>query len=185
MPYKDPVKRKEYQQQYQKRWYLDHKDARSLQIAEYAASHKSDSARRSAVYRKRHPDRIAVYKNSDFCSKSSKKYYIEHKTEVDKRNKIYYTTHKDLWREKTRRRYANSLGCRVKKSHYKDLYTNHPYCTYCGKALAWEQAEIDHYVPLSKGGVHEDSNLRIACKTCNRSKHAKLPEKFLASAKEV
>ena len=40
-------------------------------------------------------------------------------------------------------------------------------CTYCG---ATENIEIDHVVPLARGGKHEASNLAPACGFCNRSK---------------
>lgn len=40
---------------------------------------------------------------------------------------------------------------------------------------------VDHYVPLSKGGAHELSNLVIACGPCNRHKQAKDPYEFAQS----
>lgn len=44
-------------------------------------------------------------------------------------------------------------------------------CLYCG---ATERIEIDHVVPLSRGGKHEDANLAPACRRCNASKGNKL-----------
>jgi 5-methylcytosine-specific restriction endonuclease McrA len=52
-------------------------------------------------------------------------------------------------------------------------------CYWCGKKCA-RNHEVDHYVPLSRGGEHELSNLVIACKSCNRRKSAKDPEQFRA-----
>ena len=43
----------------------------------------------------------------------------------------------------------------------------------CGNA-----SQIDHYMPLSKGGRHELDNLVIACVLCNRRKNARHPEEF-------
>jgi 5-methylcytosine-specific restriction endonuclease McrA len=40
-------------------------------------------------------------------------------------------------------------------------------CTYCGTADA---TEIDHIVPLARGGTDEFENLAPACKPCNCSK---------------
>ncbi|GGY88954.1 HNH endonuclease [Streptomyces nitrosporeus] len=44
-------------------------------------------------------------------------------------------------------------------------------CVYCdcsfGQMVA---AEVDHIVPLAKGGLHEWSNLAPACAWCNRAK---------------
>lgn len=36
--------------------------------------------------------------------------------------------------------------------------------------------EIDHVIPLSKGGAHSYANVQLSHRRCNRSKGAKLPE---------
>ncbi|MEW1551403.1 HNH endonuclease [Streptomyces tsukubensis] len=44
-------------------------------------------------------------------------------------------------------------------------------CSYCDAAFGQTVvAEIDHVIPLAKGGLHEWSNLAPACRECNRSK---------------
>jgi 5-methylcytosine-specific restriction endonuclease McrA len=52
-------------------------------------------------------------------------------------------------------------------------------CHWCG--VQCKQCEIDHIVPLSRGGKHERSNLTIACPTCNRKKGARCPVEFAQS----
>ena len=54
-------------------------------------------------------------------------------------------------------------------------------CYWCGSKCDGS-FHVDHYVPLSKGGRHEESNLVIACRDCNYRKHAKDP---LVFAREV
>ena len=51
-------------------------------------------------------------------------------------------------------------------------------CFYCRKSIADRKFDVDHYIPLSKGGKNEPSNIVLACPTCNNSKHAKLPSEF-------
>jgi len=51
-------------------------------------------------------------------------------------------------------------------------------CFYCERMLLVAERTIDHYVPTSKGGKHEASNLRIACGPCNSAKGDKLPGEF-------
>lgn len=46
-------------------------------------------------------------------------------------------------------------------------------CVLCGSTY---KLEIDHFIPYSKGGLHEIENLRVLCKPCNRKKHNKMPE---------
>ena len=53
-------------------------------------------------------------------------------------------------------------------------------CYWCGAKCA-KAFHIDHYVPLSKGGKHEASNLVVACPPCNAKKRAKDPLEFAAS----
>jgi len=43
-------------------------------------------------------------------------------------------------------------------------------CTGCG---TWEALSVDHIVPESRGGSHEDDNLQTLCKPCNSSKGTK------------
>jgi 5-methylcytosine-specific restriction endonuclease McrA len=43
-------------------------------------------------------------------------------------------------------------------------------CAYCASPAA----EMDHVIPLSRGGRHDISNIAPACTSCNRSKAARL-----------
>lgn len=47
-------------------------------------------------------------------------------------------------------------------------------CNWCDCPLNSDNREIDHVVPISRGGFHRKSNLVAACGRCNRSKGAKL-----------
>jgi hypothetical protein len=43
-------------------------------------------------------------------------------------------------------------------------------CQHCGKHLRDDEVEIDHKIPVSKGGSSEEHNLRLTCFDCNRDK---------------
>ncbi|MGI5404177.1 HNH endonuclease [Streptomyces sp. CA-135486] len=44
-------------------------------------------------------------------------------------------------------------------------------CTYCDASFTeMVVAEVDHIVPLARGGVHEWFNLTPSCRECNRLK---------------
>ena len=65
---------------------------------------------------------------------------------------------------------TNELRERIKK---RDNYT----CCICGNSIYNEPnllLEIDHIIPISKGGKTEESNLQTLCWKCNRSKSAKI-----------
>ena len=61
------------------------------------------------------------------------------------------------------------------RTHIKerDNYT----CCNCGNSVYKEPnllLEIDHIIPISKGGLTQESNLQTLCWKCNRNKGAKL-----------
>jgi len=59
-------------------------------------------------------------------------------------------------------------------------------CPYCGKEQyrvgIRDKIEIDHFVPISKGGQDVPWNLIPVCKECNRRKRDRLPSDFLQPA---
>ena len=68
-------------------------------------------------------------------------------------------------------------------------YWNDGYCTYCGKKVAitnygtvYERGawEVDHWIPLSRGGTDDLDNLCPACVDCNREKGTMTGDEFNA-----
>lgn len=54
-------------------------------------------------------------------------------------------------------------------------------CYICGKTTySKSERQVDHVVPLAKGGTHTIDNVRIACKHCNLSKRDMPLEEFIA-----
>lgn len=49
----------------------------------------------------------------------------------------------------------------------RDNYT----CQVCGKHLLDNEVEFDHIIPLSRGGISEEHNIRLTCFNCNRDKN--------------
>lgn len=50
-------------------------------------------------------------------------------------------------------------------------------CWWCGKRLKGEY-DVDHRIPLARGGSNGPDNIVISCKACNNSKGAKLPSEW-------
>jgi 5-methylcytosine-specific restriction endonuclease McrA len=53
-------------------------------------------------------------------------------------------------------------------------------CAYCGSK---ERIELDHVIPISKGGTHTKDNVVPACRTCNATKCDKPLEQFMTKLK--
>jgi 5-methylcytosine-specific restriction endonuclease McrA len=49
-------------------------------------------------------------------------------------------------------------------------------CTYCGRSSSEDgvKLEVDHIIPVAKGGKNTEENLTTACYECNRGKNTKL-----------
>lgn len=57
-------------------------------------------------------------------------------------------------------------------------------CALTGRKLT-EEAELDHIVPVSRGGTHKLPNLQWLCREANRAKRELTDEEFVAFASEV
>jgi hypothetical protein len=53
-------------------------------------------------------------------------------------------------------------------------------CAWCGRSVVGRDIEIDHVVPLTRGGAHRADNLAVSCPDCNRRKSGKHPGRFAA-----
>lgn len=98
------------------------------------------------------------------------------------------------WRERNPERVReNANRYRLRKlnasfgdcSHkIKELLTQKN-CHWCDCKLTSKNREIDHVMPISRGGLHSSDNLVAACSTCNRSKGSKLPGEWKSKFKEA
>lgn len=69
----------------------------------------------------------------------------------------------------------NQRKLATRKLREKIMQRDHYTCQMCGKYMPDEVGlQIDHIVPVSKGGKTVASNLRVLCSRCNSSKSDKL-----------
>jgi 5-methylcytosine-specific restriction endonuclease McrA len=87
---------------------------------------------------------------------------------------------KEYFRLKSHRRRATVVGSVSKGIAKKLLELQKHRCAVC-KVKIEEKYEIDHIVPLAKGGAHADDNLQLLCPFCNRSKGALDPLEYMQS----
>ena len=60
-----------------------------------------------------------------------------------------------------------------------------PFCYYCNRTLNKYNITLDHYIPKSKGGSDDFSNLVSCCGDCNNKKGDKMPEIFMSEKNEL
>lgn len=91
--------------------------------------------------------------------------------------------HPNKRRESWQRRRALLRGCVVSAADIAVVIERSGgLCCGCNTLVPDGMRHIDHIVPLSKGGRHEQDNLQLLCYRCNLSKGSKPPSEFKASA---
>jgi len=100
---------------------------------------------------------------------------VNHKIKINIYRRAWYLFNKDKVREIKMRRRAQKLTTQTSKLNINEIYSNSPFCFYCNKPLTLKEATFDHFIPLSKGGLHAKENMRISCKHCNCVKNNKIP----------
>lgn len=55
-------------------------------------------------------------------------------------------------------------------------------CYWCQETTEAAGRQVDHIIPLQKGGPHSVGNLCVSCASCNSRKGSKLPEEFAGQA---
>jgi hypothetical protein len=58
------------------------------------------------------------------------------------------------------------------------IYESGGKCEWCTISVVGEAFEVDHIIPLYRGGGNIAENIAVACPTCNRSKSDKHPARF-------
>lgn len=107
-------------------------------------------------------------KEKDIARK--KEYYNTNSSKVLQSNKKYISSEKGKISKaitNMKRRSAIKNGD-VSIKQLENLIASSKHCHYCNSEI--EDFEIDHKVPVSKGGKHTIDNLVISCKDCNRKK---------------
>jgi len=139
------------------RWYARNRDGeRAKMLDRYYAN---APARRAAArqWKRDNADRV-------------KEYFIEwSKSHRDLRNLVGHVR---------RARLQSSAHARVTLSEWQRVFEEYRgICAYCPRTAT----EIDHIIPIARGGAHVAGNLVPACKSCNSSKGARSPLQWLIS----
>lgn len=89
-----------------------------------------------------------------------------------------YIQLKDIGFECTLRKYhsKNQRNLAARELREKIMKRDNYTCQLCGKYMPDEVGlQVDHIIPVSKGGKTVESNLRVLCSKCNGSKYDKIP----------
>ena len=150
---------------------------------QYYWRNKSKENERSRQYSKKHKSRI---------SESGKEYRRKNAERLRAATAAWRATHPQYGaahREANRGRYRAYVqnrmnlqrGGKISNDLAERLYElQKGKCACCGIDLD-DDFSIDHIIPLSKGGKHEDANIQLLKLKCNLRKGSQLPHEYMQS----
>lgn len=59
------------------------------------------------------------------------------------------------------------------------------HCYLCGEFVDFDSFEVEHLIPVSKGGDNDFNNLFPACHCCNAIKHDVYPKEFMEKISQI
>jgi 5-methylcytosine-specific restriction endonuclease McrA len=159
--------------------------ANKTYYAEYSKKHRAENPE---IYSAR--DKKYYRQNSETIKERSREWYWKNLDRARENRRKTYDSDREAYIEKTRRwkranrERANQSDLQSIHRRRARLLSNGAYqisdkdlrrlyalpCTYCGEL---ESIQLDHIVPIARGGSHSIGNLAPACRTCNASKGTK------------
>jgi 5-methylcytosine-specific restriction endonuclease McrA len=115
-------------------------------------------------------------KNPQYIRDSAKRYAKRHPERVASRFKRWRQADPQKDRDRQAVRYARKKGAPIveKISRQAIIERDNSTCYLCHRHLKPTEITLDHVIPLVRGGTHTADNLRVACRSCNCRKGAKL-----------
>lgn len=151
-------------QLYNKTYRAEHLDRIRENDRQYAVLHRKQAIERA----KKH-----YFANLEQKREYARNYQAEHSKQKCEYDRNYRAARPGISTERWRRRRAlemNAEGNGVTIQEWEEIKKDYNYlCAYCNQK---KTLEMDHIVPLSKGGKHDVDNVVPACKSCNSSKTA-------------
>jgi len=120
-------------------------------------------------YRQKHPEKIRemqirqtmrnwLLRNREYHNKASANWAKNHHEYYNNYHRLYYHKKRTIEGDFTLK-------------DWEDLKKRYNYtCPMCGKKEPEIKLEIDHIVPISKGGTNYISNIQPLCRSCNARK---------------
>lgn len=125
------------------------------------------------IYEKKYWSGDRAEKRKAIIKKSQEK----NKDKIKEQRKQYLKTDAGIamHRRQTQTFYAKKHNCFVEVVCPFELFKDQDgACYLCNKNFDFSDMELDHIIPISKGGMHKKSNCKMACATCNKQKGSKI-----------
>ena len=148
--------------EYQHNWYQANMESVRERAKRWSRTHPD---------RKRSNDKEYYAKNTDKRRAQSQEWYQSNKERRREYKRLPEVRRRYQAHQARRRSLKKGSKGTVTAQQFKELcerYDNK--CLACGKKVT---LTMDHVIPLSKGGIHDISNIQPLCLSCNSSKYDK------------
>ena len=163
------------------------KEKIAAQKAEYNAANKEKLAAQRAEYYAANKEKIAA-QQAEYCAANKEKraaqkaeYNAANKEKLAAQRARYRAANPEVFRaagHRRRARKADNGVWEILSGEWERVVARYRgCCAYCG--VEDDNLEMDHVVPVAKGGGHRIGNFVPACQSCNSSKN----DKFLSEWK--
>jgi 5-methylcytosine-specific restriction endonuclease McrA len=172
---KDPAAYNAATAERKRKWRAAHPYAGKEWYAEHREKERARCRNRSEEYRERARVRSRLwYQAHRQHHRELMKVWVERNREkIREYMRLYCARNPERSREHCRRRRARKLSRQLAYFTAKELDARMSVFGYCCAYCSGPFEEVDHAIPLARGGAHCLANLRPACRACNRRKSAK------------
>lgn len=151
-------------------WRLNNPDKSREMSRRYAAKHQEQRRINCSEWRKKNTDRI---------KKSWQEWSKKNTEHLKEKRRIYEESFPERVQagKHTRRTRLLNIFSKIDPEYVKFLkVTQDMCCNYCGQTMI--KFQIDHIVPIARGGDNSNENLQLLCAPCNRQKGAKTDSEY-------
>jgi 5-methylcytosine-specific restriction endonuclease McrA len=177
---------RDYVDSYRKAWRKANKDKLHAKTMAWRDANRERWDEAARAWQKANRELVAAkraewyHANVDRRRVTNKTWREENLERIKEVKKVWLAANKLRTRVYTENRRARKLanGGSHTPEQIEELYAKQRRrCTACGKSIR-NHYEIDHIIPITRGGSNDISNIQLLCLPCNRSKHNKLPEQW-------
>lgn len=169
---------------------IENQEKLSEQRAAYWYKNKEHLSAKGKEYYEKNKDRIKIVTriyieaNREKIRASKRRYETENKEKVNAWKRSYRKRNpgKDAVNVQNRRAKLKNAGGKIKTAEVLELYEKQKgRCALCGIRISKSgknKYNMDHIIPLVKGGSNWISNIQLTCRPCNQSKGPLDPIEF-------
>lgn len=147
---------------------------RAKMTPEQKAYYKKKLAEYDARCYKENPDKVRMIKKTWWVKKSKEEQKAIRKAYYEACNKKNLAVYNHNYRARLKKASGSFTMEDIRELFFKQKGK----CAWCLQSFGDETPNVDHYIPLAKGGSNDKKNLRLLHKSCNLQKSSIDPIEF-------